>query len=85
MAEITYFLCAATSLAAALLLLTTYRQRRTRLLLWSALAFVGLALNNVLMFVDLVLVPGTDLSMPRAIVAAVAMLILNIGLIAETV
>lgn len=85
MAEVTYFLCAATSLAAALLLLTTYRQRRTRLLLWSALAFAGLAANNVLMFVDLVIVPGVDLSALRAGLAALAMIVLSTGLIVETV
>ena len=86
MAEITYFLCAATSLCAAVLLLITYRRRRTGLLLWSALAFVGLALNNSLMFVDLVLVPdAVDLSLPRAALAAAAMMVLTIGLIAETV
>mgnify|MGYP003575460247 CR=1 FL=1 len=86
MAEITYFLCAATSLWAAVLLLITYRRRRTGLLLWSALGFAGLASNNTLMFVDLVLVAqGTDLSVARAAIAAAAMLVLTIGLIAETV
>jgi hypothetical protein len=86
LAEITYFLCAATSLCAAMLLLDTYRRRRAPLLLWSALAFVGLALNNMLMFVDLVVAPGAlDLSVARAVLAAVAMLVLNLGLIAESV
>jgi hypothetical protein len=85
-AEITYFLCAATSLCAAILLYMTYRRRRTGLLLWSALGFGGLALNNMMMFVDLVLVPqGMDLSLARAGIAAAAMLVLTIGLIAETV
>jgi hypothetical protein len=83
-AEITYFLCAATSLCAAVLLLVTYVRRRTGLLLSSAIAFVGLAANNFLMFVDLVLAPGTDLSLPRAAVAAAAMLVLLLGLIGET-
>jgi hypothetical protein len=84
-AEITYFLCAATSLSAAILLFATYRRRRTRLLLWSALSFAGLAANNILMFVDLVMVPDIDLSTPRAILAALAMLVLSVGLTAETV
>jgi hypothetical protein len=85
-AEITYFLCAATSLWAAILLLMTYRRRRTGLLLWSALGFAGLALNNTAMFVDLVVMPQTwDLSLARAAIAAAAMLVISIGLIAETV
>lgn len=85
MAEVTYFLCAITSLAGAILLFATYRRRRTRLLLWSALSFAGLAANNVLMFFDLVIVPGIDLSVARAVVAALAMLVLSVGLTAETV
>ncbi len=86
MAEITYFLCAATGMFAAMLLLVTYRRRRTGLLLWSAFGFIGIALNNTLMFVDLVLMPSTlDLAIARAAVAAAAMLVLTIGLIVETV
>lgn len=86
MAEITYFLCAATSLCAAILLLLTYKRRRTGLLLWSALGFAGLAVNNTLMFVDLVIVQqAMDLSLARAAIAAAAMLVLVTGLIAETV
>jgi hypothetical protein len=84
-AELTACLCAATSLFAAGLLLAMYVRRRTGLLLWSALGFAGLAANNTLMFIDLVVVPAIDLSMARAGIAAAAMLLLTVGLIAETV
>jgi hypothetical protein len=84
MAEITYILCAATSLCAAALLLVRYRQLPTRLLFWSALAFSGLAVNNILVVVDLLIVPQLDLSPVRAAVAAVAMLVFIGGLIWET-
>jgi hypothetical protein len=79
-----YALCAVTSLAAALLLLRHYRAVRTPLLLWSCIAFTGLALNNVLVFVDLSLyAAGPDLAVPRTLAGAVAMLTLVYGLIRE--
>jgi len=83
-AEAIYLLCAATSLVAAGMLLRHYGRRRTPLLLWSSVGFVGLAANNVLVYVDLVLFTDTvDLSIARSGVAAVAMLVLVYGLIAE--
>jgi hypothetical protein len=82
-AEAIYLLCALTSLGATFLLLRYYRQRRIRLLLWSALAFGGLALNNVLVYVDLSLVPSVDLSVPRSLAGAAAMLVLAYALASE--
>jgi hypothetical protein len=84
MAEAIYLLCAATSLVAAGMLLRQYRRTRTPLLSWSCIAFVGLAINNVLVYVDLVLVAGVDLSIVRTGVAAAAMLVLVYGLVWET-
>ena len=83
-AEAVYLLCAVTSLIAATLLLRYYRERRTRLLVWSVFAFVGLALNNALLYVDLVMFAGVDLSLYRTAVGAVAMLALVCGLVWET-
>ncbi len=54
-----------------------------RLLLWGGLCFAGLALNNILLFVDLVLVPAVDLTLARNVVALAAMGVLLIGLIWE--
>lgn len=82
-AEAIYLLCAATSLVAAALLLRHYAARRTPLLLWSCIGFLGLALNNVLVFVDLGLFTGSDLSLPRTLAGAAAMLVLVFGLIWE--
>ena len=84
LAEAIYLLCALTSLAAAAMLLRHYQRRKTRLLLWSFVAFVGLAANNVLVYVDLAVFPGFDLSLPRSAVGAVAMLALVYGLVSET-
>ena len=83
-AETIYLLCAATSLIAAVLLLRQYRARRTPLLLWSCIGFIGLAANNLLVYVDLVVVTGSDLSLPRTLAGAVAMLVLVYGLIWES-
>ena len=83
MAEITYALCALASTACALLLWSGYRRSRAKLLLWSALCFAGLALNNGLLFVDLILLPAVDLSVLRSAVALLAMLTLLWGLVWE--
>jgi hypothetical protein len=83
-AEAIYLLCAMTSLLAAALLLRYYlASRRPPLLLWSFVGFVGLAVNNVLVYVDLVLFPETDLVLTRAIAAASGMLAMMYGLIWE--
>lgn len=82
--EAIYLLCAATSLVTAGVLLRTYVTRRTPLLLWSCVGFAGLAVNNVLVYVDLVLFKTTmDLSTPRAVAGAAGMLALLAGLIWE--
>ena len=83
MAEAIYLLCAATSLVAAAMLLRQYLRRRAPLLLWSFVAFVGLSINNVLVYVDLVLATAVDLSTPRSAAGAIAMLVLLYGLIWE--
>jgi hypothetical protein len=84
MAETVYILCALTSLFCAVLLWRSYRDNRTRLLMWSTLCFFGLAINNVLLVVDLVLVPdAVDLALVRAGTALISVLLLLIGLIWE--
>jgi hypothetical protein len=80
MAEAVYLLCALTSMFCAVLLSRQYRRQRTRLLMWSTWCFVGLAINNVLLFVDLVIVPGYDLGLLRSGLALVAVTLLVIGM-----
>jgi hypothetical protein len=55
--SIIYLLCLVTSLMCLALLARGYARTGVKLLLWSALCFVGLAINNLLLFVDLVLLP----------------------------
>ena len=83
MAETVYLLCAVASLFCAILLFRSYREARTRLLMWSTLCFVGLALNNILLFVDRVLVPDVDMALIRSAVGLGAVLLLLFGLLAE--
>jgi hydrogenase/urease accessory protein HupE len=83
MPETIYILCALTSLFCAVLLWRSYRRSRTKLLMWSTLCFFGLAINNALLVIDLVVVPDADLALVRGAVALGSMLMLLIGLIWE--
>lgn len=80
MIHLVYVLCALTSLACAVLLLRGYFRTRVRLLLWSGLCFVGLAVNNALLVVD-VNTLTTDLSNWRTLPALAGVSLLVYGLI----
>lgn len=82
-ANVIYLLCAATSIICALLLLRGYRQSRARLLFWSAICFFGLALNNVLLVIDLGVVLALDLSVWRTVPAVLGAGALLYGLVWE--
>jgi hypothetical protein len=84
MAETVYLLCAATSAACAVLLLRGHHRTGTPLLLWSGLCFVGLALNNAMLVVDLILIPDVDLSTWRLLPAAAGVAFLLYGLVWES-
>ena len=53
-AQAVYVLCMLTSLLCAYLLFRSYRASRSRLLLWSTVCFVGLAISNALLVLDLI-------------------------------
>ena len=88
MASAVYILCALTSAACAAMLLRGYLRSRARFLLWSSLCFVCLALNNAMLFVDLVIFPDHDLiflsiGLPvwRSLAALVGLVLLIYGLV----
>jgi hypothetical protein len=84
MPEAVYILCAVTSIVVAALLLRGYRASRTGLLFWSSACFIGLAINNVLLFLDLVVTgPSIDLRFVRHGAALLSMLVLLYGLASE--
>ena len=66
------------------MLLRQYLRVRSRLLLWSVICFVGLAANNVLVYVDMVMFTGVDLSLYRAVAGTIAVAIMVYGLVWET-
>ena len=81
MAGAIYLLCALTALLCAWLLLKAYCRSRYKLLLWGGLCFIGLTLNNALVFADKLLVPHFDLLMVRLLVAFASVLVFLYGLI----
>jgi hypothetical protein len=79
--ETVYLLCALASLACAILLARGYFRSKARILLWSTLSFVFLALNNLLLFLDLVVLPTVDLSPLRDLAGLIALAVLVFGLL----
>lgn len=86
-----YVLCAATSVACAVLLLRGFARSGTRFLLWCALCFVALGVNNVLLLIDRGLyentnlfVAGVDLAVWRSAIALGGLGILIYGLVWDT-
>jgi len=83
--EAVYILCALTSILCAVLLLRGYRATRTRLLFWASLCFGFLAINNVILYFDLVILPPQiDLFWYRNVAALIGMLALVFGLTWES-
>lgn len=84
MAEVVYGLCVLMSIACATMLYRGYRASRTNLLFWSSLCFAGLAINNALMLLDLVVLPEVDLRVWRSGVATASLFMLVLGLVKES-
>lgn len=80
---VVYVLCFLTSSACAWLLGRSYRQNGTGLLLWSSICFIFLALNNLVLVLDLVVWPSPDLDLrlPRLLLALAACCSLLFGFI----
>jgi hypothetical protein len=73
-----------TSAGCGWLLVRSYRRTRTALLLWTAVCFVLLAISNLLVVVDLVLLPDDiDLRVVRYATSLVAVGTLLYGFIWE--
>ena len=74
-------MCTATSGLCTWLLLRAWRRSRAALLVWSALCFLLLTLNNLLVFVDVVLLPDIDLSLLRLTSSLLATAVLIYGFV----
>ena len=78
-----YSLCFLTSAVCALLLGRSYFKTRARLLLWSALCFVFLALNNFVVVLDMLVYPNIDFRAVRTVLALAGVLTLLFGFIMD--
>ena len=75
-----YLLCFLTSSACAWLLARAYRRSGARLLLWSALCFTLLAANNLVVVIDLLVLPEISFRLHRVVLALAAVSVLLFGL-----
>jgi hypothetical protein len=81
---VVYVLCFLTSAACAWMLGRSYARNGTRLLLWSGICFGFLAINNLLLVLDLVVWPDdVDLKLPRLLLALAAVVSLIWGFVWE--
>jgi hypothetical protein len=76
-----YTLCALTACACAVLLLRAHARNASPLLLWSGLCFACLTVSNVIVVVDLLVLPGVNLFLVRNAIALLGMLLLLYGLV----
>jgi hypothetical protein len=82
-AILVYLLCAVTCWTCAVLLLRGYFLRRSRLLYWCGLAFCAFGLGNLLLCIDLLLVPQVDLKLARNLLTLAGVGLMLRGLIWE--
>ncbi len=80
-ASAVYTLCFLTSSACAVLLARSYRRSCARLLLWSCLCFVLLAANNMVLILDMLVLPDVDLRLGRLLLALAAVSVLLFGFV----
>ena len=83
MPGVVFILCMLTSLMSGVLLWRAAHGPSRRLLLWSALFFFGMAINNAILFADVIVGPETDLTLPANLVAAISVFALLYALIWE--
>jgi hypothetical protein len=80
---VVYTLCLASSLACTGLLIRSYFRSGTALLLWCALGFIGLSINNFFLFLDTVVFLDIDFRIWRHVAAMAALAVLLYGFIWE--
>jgi hypothetical protein len=78
-----YGLCLLTSAVCAALLVRSWGRSRQPLLLWSAACFTLLAINNLLVVFDMVVLHDVDLSALRQLTSLAAVGVLLYGFIWE--
>jgi hypothetical protein len=84
MEPIVYILCAVTAGLCSGLLLRQWWRTRLPLILWAGVSFLFFTANNVVLFIDLVLVPDLDFTYLRQGLTLVGALCLTFGIIRST-
>jgi hypothetical protein len=85
MPELVYVLCALASLFCAILLIRGYLRTRERLLLWGSWCFAFFTLGNIVLVLDLAILPdGRDLTLLRVLPNLLGVAIMLAGLIWES-
>ena len=83
MPQLVYGLCVLASAICAVLLVRSWRRSRQPLLLWSACCFSLLAANNLLLFLDRLVLQDMDLGPARVVTALLGVGVLLYGFIWE--
>lgn len=78
-----YLLCFVTSVICTWLLARRYRASGAHLLLWTALCFAFLAVNNLLVVADILIFPTYDLGAWRQAAGLAAVCVLLFGFVWE--
>ena len=76
-----YLLCFLAASLCAVMLGRSFHRTRTGLLFWSTLCFSMLALNNLVLVLDLVILPQWDLASLRCLLSLAAIATLLFGFI----
>jgi hypothetical protein len=79
-----YLLCVAASVLCAWLLGRAWRRAGSRLLIWSAVCFALLAINNLVLAADVLLLPDVDLRALELLTSLAAVCVLLYAFIWDT-
>lgn len=80
MPGLVYILCTITSITSAFLLWRSARGTAGRLLLWSCFCFLGMAINNILLFISAI-TPTLNFEPAANASALISVVVLLVGLI----
>ena len=83
LSDLVYLLCFLAAAMCAALLVRQYRMVPSRVLLWSAACFGFLAMSNLLVVFDRLLLAESDFRTPRQILTLLAVSVLLFGFIWE--
>jgi hypothetical protein len=81
MPGLVFILCALTALGCGILLLRGYLGSRVKLLFWSSICFFALSIENLGVFMDMIVFPDVPLTLLRNCIGLAGLLLLIYGFI----